>query len=99
MSTPGSIGSGGRAGGSSPLEHPVECLVDQAVGVGVALAADVADRPGVEASERPLHLGVEWLYSGIFHFVAAFDLPHDQLGVADQLQVGGAMLASQLDPS
>src|SRR3954469_25136520 len=99
MSTPGSIGSEGRAAGSSTIEHPVERLVDQAVGVGIALAADVADRPGVEASQRPLHLGVKRLDPGIFHFVAAFDLPHHQLGVADQLQVGGPVLGSQLDPS
>ena len=42
MSTPGSIGA-------LDLRHQaVQLLVDEAVGLGVVLAAHVADRPGVE---------------------------------------------------
>src|SRR5215212_5056161 len=98
MSTPGSIGSEGRAAGPSAIEHSIECFIDQAVGVGVALAPDVADRPGVEFPQRSSHLFVQSLHAGVFDFVAAFDLPHNQLRVADQLQVGGAVRGGQLDP-
>src|SRR5215218_657614 len=91
MSTPGSIGSA--------IEGTVQRLVDEAVGVRVVLAADVADRPGVEVAQRPLHRFVQLLHAGVFHFVATFDLAHDQLGVADQLEVAGAVGGGELDPA
>src|SRR6476620_7823 len=94
MSTPASIGS--RA--PSAIERSIQRLDHQAVDVGVLGAADVADRPGVEIPQGSLHLFVQLLHAGVLDFVAAFHLPHNQLGVADQLQLGRAVLGRQLDP-
>src|ERR1044072_630657 len=75
MSTPGSIGSA------------MERLVDEASGLVIQFAADVADRPAGEGGQCPLHLGVELAQDRILDFVFALDLAHDQLGIADQLDL------------
>src|SRR3954454_2126300 len=101
MSTPGSIASPPREPSPVPpsaIEHPVERFVDQPVRLGVLAAPDMADRPGVEPPQRPLHLVVEPLHPSVLDLVAAFDLAHDQLGVPDQLQLLGAVLGGELDP-
>src|ERR1700753_2926940 len=77
----------------------VEGLVDEAVGVGVLGALDVADRPGVESGQHFLRLRVQLFHVRVFDFVAAFDLAHDQLRVADQFHLVGAVGARQLDPA
>src|ERR1700733_8702476 len=93
MSTPGSIGRASPAAGapSAPGSGIVEGLVDELVGVGVLGSLHVADRPTVEVGEHALGLGMELFHVRVFHFVAAFDLPHDQLRVADQLDLLGAV--------
>ncbi len=96
MSTPGSIGS-------RPISHSdhsgqaVERLVDEAVGLGVLLAADVTDRPGLERPQGPLHLGVQLAQGRVLDLVLALHLAHDQLGVADQLQLGRSERRRPLD--
>src|SRR5262245_12885319 len=86
MSTPGSIGSA------------IERLVDEPVRLGVALAADVADRPALERRQRPRHLAVELAQRRVLDLVFALDLAHDQLRVADQLDLAGAERLRALDP-
>jgi hypothetical protein len=84
MSTPGSIDfdASSASGGLARFAVAVERLVDEPVGVGVLCPRNVADRPGIEIRERPLHLCVQRLDSRVFDFVLPFDLPHDQLRVA-----------------
>ena len=42
----------------------------------------------LEARQGPLHLGVQLAHRRVLDLVLALDLPHDQLRVADQLQLG-----------
>src|SRR5689334_17041867 len=86
MSTPGSIASG--------IEHPVH----QPVGLGVLLAANMADRPALEAAQRLLHLRIQLAHPGVFDFVLALHLLDDELRVADQLQLARSERAGTLDP-
>src|SRR6185436_6275107 len=85
MSTPGSIGSG--------IEH----LVYQPVRLGVLLAAHVADRPALEALQRLLHLAVQLAHARVLDLVLSLDLPDDELGVADQLELARAERGGTLD--
>src|SRR4051812_7832749 len=99
MSTPASIGSTLRFASPSTIQHPVERFVDQPIGVTVLGPADVADRPRIEIPKGTLYLFVQSLHPDILDLVAPFDLPHDELRVADQLQLLGAMGFRQLDPA
>src|ERR1700760_3405211 len=85
MSTPGSTGP-------LPSVAAIERLVDEAIRLGVQLAADVADRPALEIGKRPLHLRVQLLHRRVLDLVSTLDLAHDQLRVADQLELRGAEL-------
>src|SRR5689334_2348103 len=75
----------------------VESEVYQAVGLGVLLAAHVADRPGVEIAERLLHPAMKLAHRRVLDLVLALHLLDDQLGVADQLELVGAVLRGALD--
>ena len=87
MSTPGSIGSA------------IQRLVDEAVGLGVVLAAHVADRPALEGSQRLLHLAMQLAHRRVLDLVLALHLADDQLGVADQLELLAPSAAAARSPA
>ena len=77
----GARGHGGRGGRGRALGAVVEGGVGEGVGLGVLGARDVADRERWDGFAERFELGVERLQGGVFDFVAALDLAHDQLAV------------------
>src|SRR5680860_134812 len=88
----------GQTAGSRPLLVAVEGYVDEAVRRGVLLAAHVADRPALEGAQGRLHLAVELSHRRVLDLVLALDLAHDQLRVADQLELARPQLSGPFDP-
>ena len=78
-------------GGVSAFEllassHPfVHGFVGQAVGFLIVFAESVADRKPFQLSDQFFGAAVEILKRRVLHFVDAFDLADQQLGIADQL--------------
>ena len=74
----------------------VQRLVDEAVGGGVVLAAHVADRPAVEARERRADLArAAARRPASLTLYSPLTCLHDQLRVADQLDLARAELAAR----
>jgi hypothetical protein len=84
---------------SAPCGYPllatshafVHGFVGQPVSIPVTFAESVTDREPFQLSDQFLGAAVEILERRVFHFVDAFDLADQQLGIADQLEGLGAM--------
>ena len=69
----------------------VQRLVDERVGVGVLRARHRADRPARRTRRSAaMRLGVQRLHVRVLDLVLAVDLLGDELGVVDDLDLGGA---------
>ena len=90
MSTPGSIGSASAQPSSASLTR--------------RSASALCSRRTWRIDQRSkspqglLHLGVQLAHRRVLDLVLALDLAHDQLRVADQLQLAGAQRRRPLDP-
>src|SRR5919197_2676560 len=80
---PWTAGLPGSAGG-------VERLVDERVGRGVLGSGHTAHGPAVEAAQGLHGGGVQRLHVGVLDLVDAVDLLGDELGVVDDIDLGGA---------
>ena len=72
------------------MKLSVERGVDQRVGAGVLRPRDGADPPAVEIAQRRDRLLVEGPHRRMLDLVGARQLPGDELGVVDDLDLAGA---------
>ncbi len=70
----------------------VHSFIGQSVGIPIVFAESVADGKPFQLSDQFLGAAVEILQHRVLHFVDAFDLADQQLGIANQLQSFGAVL-------
>jgi hypothetical protein len=75
----------------------VEGFVYEAVGLLVLLAADVFDRPLLEAADLVEDLRVQRLQVLVLDLVLLLNLADDQLRIADQLDLLGLELLGEAD--
>ncbi len=88
MSTPGSIGR--------PLRPSSASLTRRSASAFCSRRTWRIDQPSKPAG-RLLHLGVQLAHRRVLDLVLALDLAHDQLRVADQLELAGAQRRRPLD--
>src|SRR5579875_3697248 len=89
-------------GGSGPKTASgggVEGRVDERVGGGVLSPRNGADAPAVKGLKRPARLEVQLAHGRVLDLVFAVELLGHELGVADEIDLGGPERASALEPA